>query len=279
MGIIFSTFTMRHRREHLLTESWDACQKAWGRMTNTKAWKKEKARYGLRGYLVVPEVTDGVNGWHVHFHVLFFFDQPITQGEADALHGRLFERWSSGLVASGYPAPLQAGQDHRLVTDGTCHEIADYLAKSGEAAGLQPQGREAEAGARGIGLELTGSAGKVARKLHGTYTPWALLDAAMEGDVDYLERWWAWEKGSLGRRQMRWSRGIRDFLGLYRERSDEEIVEEQVGDEALVFFTQEQWEEIVSRPQLLGQLLDEVEKGGLLAARAFLIDNGLNWSE
>ena len=277
-GVVFSTFTMRHRREHLLTESWAACQKAWSRMTNTKAFRKEKERYGLVGYLLVPEVTDGVNGWHVHYHVLFFFRSPITEAEADALHDRLFERWSSGLVDAGYPAPLKVGQDHRLVTDGTCREIAEYLSKSGDPARAGAAAKR-EQSARGIGLELTGSAGKVARKLHGTYTPWAILDAAMEGDMDFIERWWAWEQGSKGKRQVRWSQGLRESLGLSRERTDEEIIAEQEGDEALFYFSAEQWSNVVQEPRLLGQILDEVERGGVVGARKFLDAVGISYSE
>lgn len=277
-GVVFSTFTMRHRREHLLTDSWDAAQKALRRMMNTKAFRKEKERYGLVGFLVVPEVTDGLNGWHVHFHVLFFFRQPITEAECDALHARLLERWSAGLVSAGYPAPLAIAQDHRLVTDGTCAEIAEYLSKSGDPVRTGASAKR-EQSARGIGVELTGSAGKVARKLHGTYSPWAILDAAMEGDVDYLERWWAWEQGSKGRRQVRWSRGLREELGLSRERTDEEIVEEQVGDESLFYFSPDQWTAVVREPRVLGQLLDEVERGGIVAARKFLDTNAIGYSE
>ena len=81
-----------------------------------------------------------------------------------------------------------------------------------------------------------------------------------------------------GQKQLNWSRGLRDMLGLSKERSDAEIVESEVGPERefIGSLNITQWR-IVLRYQLVGELLESVARYGVDGFKCFcekLLDIG-----
>jgi len=175
----------------------------------------ERERYGLVGWLRVVEPLHGRNGWHLHAHVLLFLsDRPSRRG-LQAWKASIFARWSDALTRAGLARPLNLAQDLHLV-EGRSEPLAAYFTKHGDAPSL------ADAMAR----EVTGAAMKSTRIAHGR-TPWAVLDDAAAGSASSLRLWREYERASKGRRQITWSRGLRDMLKLSPEVSEEDAAAEE----------------------------------------------------
>lgn len=260
---IFSTFTMRHHAGQGLQQLWDALSKAWGRVTSGKYWQADRKTFGIEGWLRAVEVTTGENGWHVHVHALLFVNE-VQDLAVRELQASMFKRWRSALVKAGLAAPLLAGQDSHVVTGPADKALAEYFTKSIDQV-------------HRIGLELTQSQSKAARRAFSTRSTWGLLDDVEE--TGELDAWAEWERVSKGRRQLTWSRGIRERLGLRREESDEEIAAKEIGtrEDELLIITPMGWADLCQSPANLGVLLDVTDVGGLHAARAWLDEKGIDF--
>lgn len=247
--VVMVTLTMRHHRGQRLGDLWDALSAAWNRVTAGKAWLADKARHSIVGWLRAVEVTFGVNGWHVHVHALVFVEPGATAASVRDLQGSMFNRWSRALQRAGLAAPAMVGQDAHLVTGPADRALSEYFTKAVDQV-------------HRIGLELTATQSKEARSAHSTETTWSLLDEVE--DTGEVGRWNEWERGSKGRRQLTWSKGLRERLGLRREQTDDEIAAQEVGTRAdeLAVITPSGYEQLRTSPRDLGTLLDAVALGG-----------------
>jgi Replication protein len=259
--IALVTLTLRHSTADPLDACWSVLSGAWQRTVNGRVWRKWRDRLGSPGYVRAVEVTHGRNGWHVHVHLLLFLRdvQVLTEFE-----DWLIPKWVRSVEALGFAAPTGDGQDIRLLSGCSDPALGDYLTKATDT----------------LGLELTHSQSKVARRANATVPPWQLLtDVLDDGDADALDLWTEWEVGSKGRRQLNWSRGLRELLGLNAEKSDEDIAAETVGDEDLVLIPGEEWDgHILRRPHLIPKILDAAERGPA-QLRRFLIREGIAFAE
>lgn len=251
------TLTMRHHAGQRLSSLWEALSAAWGAVTSGRAWSAEQERFGLLGWVRTVEATHGDAGWHLHVHALVVFDGPVSLDMAGELGGRMFTRWARALGRRGLTAVQdRGGLDVREVqmTADSIERVAEYLSK--------------------ITHEITSPSTKQGRD--GNRSPFAILRDALDvGLADDCELWVEWEQGSHGRRQLTWSRGLRDWAGLHVERTDEEIVAQDMrGDDVLVI-PSESWPRV--RSEVAG-LLDAVELGGLDAAIRWMTSRGLAWS-
>jgi hypothetical protein len=272
----FGTLTMRHRRGEALKGLWDAAGGAWQRAISGKGWVTVKDARGVVGWVRVWEVTDGVNGWHVHVHFVVVLAPGSTAADLDAVAGGMFGRWSAGLVAAGRDAPWLVGQEWHIASgDDASSDLAGYLFKLAEAGSVRPP-------AAALGLELTHTQPGRARSDLATRPTWALLDDfSTTGDLDALGRWHEWERGSKGRRQVGWSKGLRArFAPDLATVSDEGLVEREMGSAAddLVVISLSGWERLVSMPWEMPGVLDVTETGGLPALRARLCELGIDHS-
>lgn len=260
----FLTFTMRHTRHQRLKQLWDGLATAWKRIVSGWSWLTEKTAYKIAGYLRAVEVTwSSKNGWHVHAHVILFFDTPIDAPQLEALHESMFTRWRAGLLKQRLGEPLYVAQEAHIVSGPADDHLAAYLTKAVDQGDSDAQ--------RKLGLELTSTQSKVARDVYHSKTPWNFIDdIAAFGDIT---QWEEWEKASKGRRQLTWSRGLRDRLGLNPEASDEEIADEEIGskDDDLLLITPEGWREMCAHPDWIGELLDVCDHGGLSESARWLI--------
>lgn len=249
------TLTMRHKRGDGLAALWNGLSAAWRAVASGSGWIRDKQDHGIDGFVRAVEITHGANGWHLHIHALLFLNAPLGVDARAALFGRLFARWSNALVKAGLEAPLAQAQDLRMVRDADA-AMADYLAK----AVSKPRWTAAEEVARG---DL-----KTARP--GSRSVWDLLDLAMDRDPLGVALWREWEKESRGRRQMTWSRGLRDRLALGEEAEDEALAEiaegdenaDPVADEVVAILTPENWRRVLNHtPNFDAELLRLAEIG------------------
>jgi hypothetical protein len=146
--------------------------------------------------------------------------------------------------------------------DQAASDLADYLAKSVELVDVGP-GELAD----GLGLELThGMAGR-ASEAHKTRPVWSLLDDLVAtGEASALRAWHEWEEVSKGKRQVGWSKGLRErFAPGIEEVSDQAIVDQVVGDERddLVAWSADEWRGFIAHPTRALDLLVAAQSGGL----------------
>lgn len=261
------TLTVSHHEGQRLADLWQAVSKAWGDASHGKHWVRDSADAGLIGFLRVVEVTYGKNGWHPHLHVLVFLEDPTRFRQLTA---GIWRRWHSSVVRQGFKDPMLQGQDFKLINGPADLELGRYLTKVVD----QGVGR--------IDLELTSSQTKGRRGDFGTVPWWSLLtDVIEDGDADALLLWHEWEIASKGKRQISWSRALRPYLGMKRERSDEEIASESIGteDDTLLFVSRSGWSTLVSRPELISQVQEVAEDQGFQGLSRFLQEHGVEYVE
>jgi Replication protein. len=265
-SVVFGTQTMRHWQGHRLTDLWVCLSKAWGKVTSGSSWVRDKKRHGIVGWLRVVEVTFGANGWHVHIHSLLFLEASTVATDLDALKGSIFGRWSAALKSLGLPAPLLAGQDLHVLDGAADEALAGYFTKAVHSA-------------KAIGLEMTSTQTKTARGVHKTFSVWKFLDDVIDlGDADALGHWQEFQRASKGRRQLTWSKGLRELLGLRAEKSDEDVAGEELGTKAddLVLITAAGWRQVIAC-MLMVPILEMVERQGLSGVRALLDVSGVEY--
>lgn len=251
-GVLFLTLTLRHRKGQALKTLWDALSYCWRGVTGTAAWRGgartqgDKAAFGIEHWVRSVEVTVGRNGWHVHIHALLLTNRRLGHLELVQLRQRLFERWSDAAERKGLDAPSDKhGVDLRQAASAQdAEDIASYVAK----------GMTAES----LGAEVAGGLGKLARA-KTSRTPFQILvdigEARRAGQKPArkdVALWHEWEAGSRGRRQMTWSKGAKEALGI-AEMTDEELVEageEEVESWTVAEVAPDQWRRVQSNVTL-----------------------------
>lgn len=269
--LVMGTLTMRHHKGDSLAVEWDALREGWANVRRSRVWRKWLARLGSPGYVLVTEVTHGeANGWHVHLHFVLLVDGGVAGDAVDAFASWLLAKWARCLEAVGMPGALAQGQDVHLIEGvAAASELGEYLAKSSAFGAAESMGRE-----------LMGTWTKKARAGHGTEPAWRLAEGfGWTGDMDLLGLWHEYERGSKGRRQCTWSRGLRALLDLGQEKTDEEVAAEVAGDQDLVRITAAGWDTVLRKPYTPVRLLEVVEQDGVEALKAFMTAEGIEWIE
>lgn len=256
-GLAMVTFTIRHSRANALLDSMQVLTEAYADMSRSRAFREWKSERGMCGYIVATEITYGKNGWHPHRHVLMLFDQPISHEMESSLRSELFTMWSHAVERSGGETVSYEAFDVQVVTRGE-EQVSSYITKTIK-------------GVDGIGAEFSLADVKAGRA-DGSINPFQLLDIETP-EAEAL--WNEYVAATKGRSAIRWSRGLRDLLGMGRERSDEEIVDEleQTG-EACLLISNELFYRVVRRHETACNLLEAAERGDFEYIRRVLGGRG-----
>lgn len=212
------TFTLRHSRIDSLSGLMRLLCDAYQDMSRSRAFRDWRADSGQRGSIAATEITYGLNGWHPHRHVLMLFDRPVTREDEAAIRDELFDMWSHAVDRCGGRTVSREAFDVRAVTRGE-EQVASYVTKTIK-------------GVDGIGAEVSLADVKAGRAA-GSINPFQLLDL---GTPEAEKLWDEYAEATKGRSAIRWSRGLRDDLGMGVEKTDEEIVDEaeRMGDVRLL---------------------------------------------
>lgn len=242
------TFTMRHHAGQSLKDSISGLRSAYREFQSGRGWVDIKKDFGIAGVITALEVTySRVNGWHPHLHVLMFMKK---EPDIDLLEKVLQDRWL-----------FKLGHYDREGLEGVACVVSRH---SGQVAAYVSKW--------GVQGELTGSDVKISENLK----PFQLLDLYERG-YEWAGRLWVeYAKAMKGRRQLGWSRGLRDLLGLGQEVSDETIVEQEPEAEVIASFTVESWRKI-HHFGLLVDLLELIEYGDVFRFYQLLIMYGIKW--
>lgn len=235
--VLMLALTIQHDYGDKLADLVTGLAAAQSRLWSGRAAAALREKYGILGLIRNAETTWGtVSGWHPHAHVLLF-TRKLSAAERVHLIDRLAERWQVAAEQAGMYASLEHGlhgQGVRSVQErvqeragdlaegieqaaarGDTRKVADYMAKLGQV-------EELVRGEWGAPHELTWQHIKQARGMR--WTPWALLQAAGNDRDEWRAAalWQEFAEAYKGRAQLRWSRGLRDALGLGGTLTDEE---------------------------------------------------------
>lgn len=261
------TNTVRHNRQDRLTTLMDGLSYGWGRMTSGRAYKVARDDAGVIGYNRSLEVTWGpVNGWHPHFHSLWFAKHLHRAEDAEAFGFAMWARFDQGVQKAGLRSTLPAANDWQRVTplEPDAASVGKYLQKVADPAGL--------------GYELTHSQSKTARRANSTEPHWSLLKQAVHGVTPDLWLWHEYERATFGKQQLVSSKKLDELLGVkVDDATDDEIAAEELGtrDDALVVIDAEGWAKLVNNLPLLLGVLDAAVIGQTVLS-ALLASNGIS---
>lgn len=221
---------------------------------------------GRVGYIRAAEITIGSNGWHPHFHPVIFFRG--TKREAQTFADQIVAKWVEGVKKAGGKAGIVGAQQLKAIPrDKAYYLLAGYATKATYDAAQ-------------FALEIAWSQGKSGRKrAKATTSHWNLLASIALGLADEAERWLDLEAATHGHRMITWSRGLRNFVGLMTEQTDEEIAAEELGTEedTICFITGNGWQLVRDNPALMNVILTTLTESGWGALRELLNATGVEW--
>lgn len=217
------TLTVPHGLGDDINPMLDRMMTAWRSITKNRAGRSAFESIGRVGFIRALEVTHGKNGFHPHFHILLFLDTLKTPLEVQQTLSPL---WQKSCLSAGLPMPSVS---HGCRVDNG-EKASQYVAK----------------GVWGLASELTKSPSKKSKSADGQ-TPLDLLtSAAFEGSIRDKKLWLVYAKAFHGRRQLYWSNGLREFLGMFKERTDEEIAAHDDEPSTVIqLLTFDQWQAII----------------------------------
>lgn len=243
---VLLTLTIRHHAGDYLRALCEVLLSAWRAVVEGRAGMRFRS-FGLVGFVRALEVTHGAKGWHPHLHVLLFVS---SDADLAAMEQFIREQWGQRAAKLGHPV-TDVGVDLRE----TFGAVADYVAKFGhEPSTDQPWG---------VSAEMAKWPVKVSRRAGpdgGGATPLELLAASMDGDRVAATLFVQYAQAMKGRRQLVWSRGLRELLSLTAELSDQEAAQVEGEDMPEVArLTAGQWQYLY-RHRLVAELLTAVEE-------------------
>lgn len=256
LAVVMITVTLQHKRGAALGDLLRVLADAWRRVQQGSAWVRIKKRFGLIKPISGLETTWGAaNGWHPHKHILYF----CKAGQVDhaALEAAISERWRSELAELGHYASGLYGVKVQVGDD----KAADYVSKWG------------------LDFELAKSPVKKGRA--GGYSPFQLLQLARDGQAWAGDLFREYAAAMNGRKQLHWSPGLRDLLGLSQEKTDSELANQ--GIEASYLFAHLTWKQYQvvlrcagqGRRGVVGEMLEVAGRGDVVAFWAFLESLGI----
>jgi hypothetical protein len=241
------TLTFPHYENQKCKPLRDKFQVARGKMKNRKNYKRFMSSIGLVGEINRTEVTYGKNGWHVHCHTLLFISGKIA-----ITSGAMFPMWASACESAGLPSPSRA----HGVSVATPKEKADYIAKQGK-----------ETSNWTIDKEMT--KGHIKRGGMEGMTPFDLLRAYRDTKQDRFKSLFVeYSQTFKGTRQLVWSDGLRKFLGMVPEITDEEAAESQDELDTLLAMIEPKLWKYIREKNYRGQLLEAANIGPEMLAQA-----------
>jgi hypothetical protein len=200
---------------------------AWRRFKSGRAWLRWKKSIGLEGDVRAFENTHGpINGWHPHLHSALFASRVLDDqdsawckqrwiGCVDRSASVMLESLAADALAKLFAA-VTIGSFARAVEISQATVVYTYkLPDLEHGIDLRPAGADYLAK---LGLELAAPGTKQAHPGHRM--PLDIARDATRGDRRSVALWQYYADAMLGARQLTWSRGLRNRVGLNDDESD-----------------------------------------------------------
>lgn len=250
------TFTIQHKQFEKLAELYEGLNKSYRDMKEGRWWHDIESSYGLTASIRGAEVTWGSrSGWHPHYHTLFFFNRRAENIDQESFTDQITQRFVQIANRNGYYVSPEFG----VKVSWDQSQASAYPAKWG------------------LDYELTKMPSKVA-KSGDRFTPYQLLiQYALGGKYAtvYRDMFIEYAQTMKGKKQLVWSKGAREKLGLGAEPTDQELAEGQ--DEIAVLFAQlrnDQWKKVLQQG-IRGTLLEVAGRGNYQELKTYLESLGI----
>lgn len=246
------TFTAPHNASDKIEKLLPMISDSLQRFFRGSSFLKFKNKFGFIGRIRSTEVRYGINGWHPHFHLIFFSKKSLLDQKEWAL-----KRWQSMCLKSGLSCPNEYGLDIR---DGS--KAGEYINK------FSPNGdiittKDGD----NVKWDLADEATKGMKKSSkgGSISPWGILQ--LSGDhPDLKERkryqrlFLSYARAFHGKRQLHWG-SLKKFFDI-EEKSDSDLIEEKDETAKLIgHITKSEWQQILKRDER-SSVLTISENGG-----------------
>ena len=203
-GAVISLLSVSHYRKHSLRSTQHALKVGWTQTTKQRDYKQLKDRFGIVGYAKTLEVTQGKNGWHPHYHVVWFTERPLTDAEREQFDAALYQLWMHNVTK--YTDRSVNHEANHVQKIRTIDAIANYLSKS-------------------IAFELTHGHTKDG-KMPTQRTPFQIAkDYTKSFDERDEARWNEYVDAIVGERMITYSRSLSELRTPESHATDEEIAE------------------------------------------------------
>jgi hypothetical protein len=217
--VLMPTFTVPHGRKDPLADTLDLIKKALRSMAMSRRYKQMQDRLGVVGRIIATEITHGeVNGWHPHFHELWFFERADV--DLVQLELELYRMWRVACVKFGLGEPSR--KHGVVVQDGS--RAAQYVAKMSDKEWT-------------LADEIAKASSKSGRK--GSRSAWQLLDCMIDPDATPAHQKRAaalfreYAEATKGRRQLVWSPGLKKRYAI-ADLDDQELCAQVEEDAVLI---------------------------------------------
>ena len=217
--VLMPTFTAPHSRLDRLADTLDAIKEALRTMGRSRRYRQLQDSLGVQGRIIATEVTHGeANGWHPHFHELWFFDRAGV--DVAALELDLYRMWRAACLKCGLGEPSR--RHGVVVQDGS--RAAQYVSKMGNKEWT-------------LSDEIAKASAKSGRQ--GSRSAWELLDCFVDPEATPQHQKRAaglfreYAEATKGKRQLTWSPGLKKLYAVV-ELNDEELCAQVEEDSFLV---------------------------------------------
>ena len=203
---LLASYTVSHQKRDTLRYVADGMRNAFRKLKSGKSWQLFKNRYNWLGDIKSTEITHGANGWHFHFHQIIVLESKPTPGQEIRLKQELKTRWRQSLGREGKYANWTNGLDIRPTDDF----VGDYVQKIGNWT---------------VEHEMTKAPAKTGKQ-RGRTPLQLLLDYATTGEIEARQLFREYALFTKRKNQLYWSLGLRELLGMEKEKTDEELADE-----------------------------------------------------
>lgn len=248
---VMVSYTFPHRVDQPLSLLLNLQQAAIKHLRGSRAYMALMLKAGNAGRVRNLEVTHGANGWHPHTHELLL------------LHGEVPPEWLRDELAALW---LKACRKVGLFLQDRDDEAAflrhSVDARTGDAGVAGYMAKLDDQTKWGLSHELTKSSSKQGRRA-GSH-PFKLANDAHTHAL-FLE----YVHAMKGQRQLVWSRGLKDQVGVV-EKSDDEIAREEVAKIADAIAVHPQAWKVVQGNDARWELTNAAKLGGSVAVAELL---------
>jgi hypothetical protein len=243
-GVVLAVaLTFRHERGEDLADILRRFLAALRAMQSGAPWVRFRDDWRVNGVIRSIECMWGkANGYHPHVHFLFFIDPPCTldrmtgelvpvadwSPDVTGFRAAIYQRWEEVAGRHGFTMDDGHGVKVQTTAGFDAAVVAQYVAKHGHEPTRQRWSAAHEV-----------TKGHVKRGKPGRLTPWDFLRRFVAAETPeersrWAARWGEYLAAFRGMAQLRWSRKLRERLGLEVERSDAEVAAERVEDAVLL---------------------------------------------
>ncbi len=272
---VMVTFTIQHTKWDSAEDVKQGLKLAKKKILSGAPGGRFKKKWGYVGQVVNTEPVVGGNGWHIHLHVIFILNKPLSPPAAERMEKELATRWKSILEKNGRFASVE----HGVKVSTNDRLLADYLTKMGrmiDKRSLEELKSRSEGANWTESHEMAKGVVKSTRRVNGgkNRTPMDLLAASQKGDKEAGELWLEYVQTMVGTHQLHYGQGMKKLMGL-EEKSDEDLANEkdEVG-QTLARLWADQFKQ-VRQNDILAELQFLTGEGDQEQLKAYMEDFGI----